>query len=370
MVLANDIESIKTEFQENLLNEPKNFKAWISEAKNKYDSDILKKVLMATPLDIKTLIRKFPDDHYTSYQELNQFLNYKEFQKTLLANDRKSLFEALLSEYFSMLSEDRPNFQTWIRNTAALYGLDMLRLVADADKTKQQQHENAQYLTDLLRHEDERALIVKRLENESISRIAGKTKTLFALPPTMTTIDDIEFKFYGPQGRNSSNAPLGNPYGWTIVPAGKKHIYSSQGWKIHISAQLEKAVDIAKEVIPILLEEAVFFKVARSHFSYKELFADAQGGKFITIYSENDDQAKRIAKRLDEVLSNKFSKDDFYPIRYDAKLGESGGIYTRFGSYKSNHVEVNGQQILDDRTKYKPDQLTNHPFGDLLKEPK
>ncbi|HYH50482.1 MAG TPA: hypothetical protein VEG38_13135, partial [Acidimicrobiia bacterium] len=73
-----------------------------------------------------------------------------------------------------------------------------------------------------------------------------------------------------------------------------------QGWKLHISATEASAADVLAATVPVLVAEAVPFKFAADHKVVRLLnstHADrASGGKFITIYPADDEQAVRVAE--------------------------------------------------------------------------
>jgi class IV lanthipeptide synthase len=86
---------------------------------------------------------------------------------------------------------------------------------------------------------------------------------------------------------------------WALAtPAGANS--PEQGWKLHISATEASAADVLAATVPVLVAEGVPFKVAATHTIVRLLnstHADrASGGKFLTIYPGDDDQAVRLAE--------------------------------------------------------------------------
>ncbi|HET9769554.1 MAG TPA: hypothetical protein VFS16_01600, partial [Acidimicrobiia bacterium] len=86
---------------------------------------------------------------------------------------------------------------------------------------------------------------------------------------------------------------------WAFAsPAGARS--PEQGWKLHISATEASAADVLSAALPVLVAEGVPFKFAAGHDIVRLLnstHADrASGGKFITIYPADDDQAVRVAE--------------------------------------------------------------------------
>ncbi len=119
-----------------------------------------------------------------------------------------------------------------------------------------------------------------------------------------------------------------------------------QGWKLHVSADVSSAEKILRQTLPILLHEAVNFKMLPS---LKQLSFLNQGGggisqvgKFITIYPDNDVQAVKLAKLL-EVATSKLAGPH---VPSDHPLSLDGRVYYRFGGFK-NSASI---QDLDGRT--------------------
>ena len=82
-----------------------------------------------------------------------------------------------------------------------------------------------------------------------------------------------------------------------VAPAGVT--LPDQGWKLHVSATEESAVDVLAAVVPVLVSEGAAFKFAAG-LGYVRVLnsaaADrASSGKFLTIYPTDDAQAGRIA---------------------------------------------------------------------------
>jgi hypothetical protein len=73
-----------------------------------------------------------------------------------------------------------------------------------------------------------------------------------------------------------------------------------QGWKLHVSATEASAADVLGATLPVLVAEAVPFKFAAGPRIVRLLnstHADrASGGKFLTIYPADDEQAVRLAE--------------------------------------------------------------------------
>jgi hypothetical protein len=135
---------------------------------------------------------------------------------------------------------------------------------------------------------------------------------------------------------------------------------ATQGWKIHISAQsnMQKIAALVMAVIDKDIYHAnpknseikysyTLFKIANTLPSMRTINyiignlkgdgRETQVGKFITIYPANKKHALALAKSIDEQLlwalrGKILCKDDFYPLMGDALVGESGGVFVRYGN--------------------------------------
>jgi hypothetical protein len=82
-----------------------------------------------------------------------------------------------------------------------------------------------------------------------------------------------------------------------VTPPG--HASRSQGWKIHVSATPRSAVAVLAAVARILLTHRVGFKFAKGLGELRSLLSvrcsRGAGGKFITIYPDDDEQFRTTA---------------------------------------------------------------------------
>ena len=106
-----------------------------------------------------------------------------------------------------------------------------------------------------------------------------------------------------------------------------------QGWKIHISTQLKDAVKIFEVVEKILRSEKCCFKVAKNYEQLKRLNSSREisptANKFITIYSKNDNQAKKVIIMLEKALKS-FQAPK---ILSDFQCGQHSPVHYRYGAY-------------------------------------
>lgn len=111
-----------------------------------------------------------------------------------------------------------------------------------------------------------------------------------------------------------------------------------QGFILYFSAKSESAVRILRAVKPVLdkyrsdIHNQYEITASSDYLNYINNGDLEQKGKFITINTANEEDAVKLALELDKVLIY-FSSDDFIEIPAVHSLGNSGGLYTRYGSY-------------------------------------
>lgn len=148
-----------------------------------------------------------------------------------------------------------------------------------------------------------------------------------------------------------------------------------QGWKLHISSTVSFAEEVLRRVLPLLLVEATYFKVAASlgrlYFLNQGLGGGSQVGKFITVYPENDDAAVQLATKLD-AATREFPGPN---IPSDRLLRPGSSVYYRYGSFDGKHLfqELNGRvvpAIYTPDNEVTPDQrLTHYTAPDWAVDP-
>jgi len=104
-----------------------------------------------------------------------------------------------------------------------------------------------------------------------------------------------------------------------------------QGWILHLSVVWSQIVSLTDIVIPLLLENAIPFKIVKDKDTANSLlngeFGQSQVGKVISIYPANVGQTVALAKQLIP-LTDAFKGP---AIPTDIHLG--GILYTRYGSF-------------------------------------
>jgi serine/threonine protein kinase len=120
----------------------------------------------------------------------------------------------------------------------------------------------------------------------------------------------------------------------------------AQGWKVHVSATILSAREVLQRVLPVLLEEGVYFKVASSISALHNLNHGAGGvsqiGKFITIYPNDDAQAMRLARSLDEATTGLEGP----AIPSDRPLRPGSLVHYRYGGFDSRYTQTPMGEII------------------------
>lgn len=74
------------------------------------------------------------------------------------------------------------------------------------------------------------------------------------------------------------------------------------GWKMHVTAEPDYALVVARIVLPELWVLEIPHKVVVSKELYERQLIGSQKGKFVTIYSRNAQEGSQALKRLDKEL--------------------------------------------------------------------
>lgn len=109
-------------------------------------------------------------------------------------------------------------------------------------------------------------------------------------------------------------AAQGGNAAWESRPSGRwlqhtpvGHEYARQGWKIHLSATPANAPRVLAACVDLLLAARVPFKHAARLDDVEALFSAkinrGNGGKFITIYPADENQARHLLQQLDVATS-------------------------------------------------------------------
>lgn len=107
-----------------------------------------------------------------------------------------------------------------------------------------------------------------------------------------------------------------------------------QGWKIHISANIEDSKNVLRDVSKHLIEKKISFKYVPSEYdlllTYSKSADRIEAGKFITIYPKDDEEFCGLLDPLMNITS--LYKEGPY-ILNDCSWKESN-VYFRYGAFK------------------------------------
>jgi len=148
-----------------------------------------------------------------------------------------------------------------------------------------------------------------------------------------------------------------------------------QGWKLHVSSTTDCAGDVLRAVLPTLLDERAMFKVAQSPDVLSALNQGdgglSQVGKFVTVYPVDDEQAVRLATRLD--VATRGLRGPAIPS--DRSLGPQSLVHYRYGGFGQRYLQTptgevlpalvspDGELVPDRRlAAYRPPEWATDPF--------
>ncbi|MFJ3881170.1 class III lanthionine synthetase LanKC [Streptomyces sp. NPDC090077] len=109
--------------------------------------------------------------------------------------------------------------------------------------------------------------------------------------------------------------------------------FAEQGWKIHVSARLDRAQHVLDTVAGICFSEGVPFK----HLSARLFFlllhhkhaGRAQAGKFCAVYPPDTETARRLLERLRDALDG----EEGPYVLTDRRFRDSRTVHYRYGSF-------------------------------------
>ena len=161
---------------------------------------------------------------------------------------------------------------------------------------------------------------------------------------------------------------------WLHVRNGRTQC-PEQGWKLHVSAGISSAGAVLRHALPVLLAEAVEFKLAASPAALAALNDGSGGlgqvGKFITVYPSDDAQLIRLAVALDDATRGlrgpRIPSDR--PLRLGSlvhyRYGGSGDriMQTPLGEVLPALVAPTGELVPDRRLPtYEPPEWVTDPL--------
>ncbi|MFF4647136.1 class III lanthionine synthetase LanKC [Streptomyces sp. NPDC001389] len=119
---------------------------------------------------------------------------------------------------------------------------------------------------------------------------------------------------------------------WTFWGA-PRNGFAEQGWKIHVSARLDRAQHVLDTVAGICFSEGVPFKhlSARLFFLYlhHKHASRAQSGKFCAVYPPDQATARRLLERLRDALDG----EEGPYVLTDRRFRDSRTVHYRYGAF-------------------------------------
>lgn len=119
----------------------------------------------------------------------------------------------------------------------------------------------------------------------------------------------------------------------------------NQGWKIHISTNIEEAQKTLDIVSELMIERNISFKYVKSitELIIKDSKYSDRGssGKFITIYPQDVDQFVYLLNLLENNLAHLKPG----PYILNDKRWYSSNIYFRYGAFKPRYLYKNGEKV-------------------------
>ncbi|MEU0413442.1 class III lanthionine synthetase LanKC [Streptomyces griseorubiginosus] len=151
-------------------------------------------------------------------------------------------------------------------------------------------------------------------------------------------------QYYAPLGTMAASgprfAPSRVPVGWhgadrdiwTVWNSAQVR-HAAQGWKIHVSARLERAQAVLDVVADTCFAEQVSFKHVSARFFFLFLHhkhaARAQSGKFCAVYPPDAGTAARLLNLLDDALRD---EEGTYVLS-DRRYRASRTVHYRYGAF-------------------------------------
>jgi hypothetical protein len=154
-----------------------------------------------------------------------------------------------------------------------------------------------------------------------------------------------------------SEFPWAEPSGVFLHNAFGTGPWPSQGWKLHVSATPDNAVDVLHSSLYVLQDAGVRFKVVSSLLQLMELNNGRHGitqvGKFITVYPSNDHQAVEVATSLAEATAGFRGPQ----VPSDRQLRPQSPVFYRYGAFRhSVPFGSAGLVVFDRHGRITPDR--------------
>jgi len=147
---------------------------------------------------------------------------------------------------------------------------------------------------------------------------------------------------------------------WCVVEPGGQVLRES-GWKLHVSSTVLAGPVVLARAAEVLVGERCTFKFARDldrlGYLLSNQCARGSGGKFLTVYPQDDEQFRRLAAELDRVTEGLPGP----AILSDRPVRAGSVVHYRYGAFRGNSVLSNdgdfrpvitspeGQKVEDER---------------------
>lgn len=107
-----------------------------------------------------------------------------------------------------------------------------------------------------------------------------------------------------------------------------------QGWKLHLSATIFTANESFERIAPLLFNRGVLFKAPATLGELEKIncglyYGYSQVGKFVTVYPQSEDEARRLARRLHRLTVGLAAP----PVPFDLRFGPGSNVYYRYGAF-------------------------------------
>jgi len=131
-----------------------------------------------------------------------------------------------------------------------------------------------------------------------------------------------------------------------------------QGWKIHVSATIDNAREILKDISSILVEKEISFKHIVDESTLHSINSKngnrISSGKFITIYPPTDEAFVELL----DILYEKVKDKENGPYILSDKCWKNSNVYYRYGGFKTIYNEKGEMCIKDEFGNLIPDNRT------------
>lgn len=146
-----------------------------------------------------------------------------------------------------------------------------------------------------------------------------------------------------------------------------------QGWKIHVSANLDDAQEVLMKISKLLIAKNVSFKFIPDfetlELSYSKNADRIEAGKFITIYPRNDEEFCALLDPLKNITDN-FKEG---PYILNDQPWKQSNIYYRYGGFRAMTAVKDGMTVYVIKTpdgKYTEDKRVPYfSKPDFVEEP-